>query len=335
MKVLLTGCTAPQSSPRLGTRIPTFQGLLSVTLTNAGHDVVWDNPSMRWEEDYLSTFDSVVVGLSSPTSVASHRLYGALSVIERAKNVTNVRYLVDAPDPHKIWHGIKAIVDNPNNLVKDFYSRRSEFSLASTDKNLSRLLLVLEDLYNSKWENTIAPAFPWSDSSHLTKYIPNLSGDSVKLLCLDSILLTAMSSSSLYMKSESDYWSYDSHTTWVKNVEKTIINSASPMAKSKWSNNAEILSNLNKSIGSLISTHKNNDPWWSVNLSQSLFVNTPVVTDWRHTSYLGPEWSLLAHQIEEMPLSDRTKIAYSQKNSYIKAISNFEETTERVLSSVF
>jgi len=335
MKVLLTGCTASQSSPRLGTRLPTFQGLLSVTLTNAGHDVVWDNPSMRWGEDYLSTFDSVVVGLSSPTSIASHRLYGALSVIERAKNVTNVRYLIDAPNPHKIWHGIKAIIDNPDNLVKDFYSRRSEFSLASTDKNLARLLSVLNNLYNNQWENTIVPAFPWSESSHITQYIPNLSEDTVKLLCLDSILLTAMSSSSIYMKSESTSWSYDSYTPWVKSVEKTIINPAHPMARSKWSNNVEILANLNKSIGCLISTHKNNNPWWSVNLSQSLFVNTPVVTDWRHTNYLGSEWSFLAHQVEEMPLSERTKLAFTQKNSYIKAISNFEDATERVLSSVF
>jgi len=308
---------------------------MSIALTNAGHEVVWDRPSMRWEEDYLSTFDSVIVGLSSPTSLSSHRLYGALSVIEKARNVTNVRYLLDAPDPHKVWHGLKAIIDNPESLVKDFYSKRSEFYMAKEKDNLSRIHSVVSDLYENPWEKTIVPALPWFDLSHVTNYIPNLSEKLVEPLCLDSLLLTAMSSTSLYMKSESSFWSYDAYTPWVKKMEKTITNEAKPMTQSKWSNNSETLTNLNKSIGSIISTHKNGDPWWSINLSQSLYVSTPVITDWRHTSYLGSEWSLLAHQVEEMSLGERTRLASAQRDSYVKKISTFDEATQRVLSSVF
>ena len=335
MKVLLTGCSASQSSQKLGERFPTFTSLLSAALSYSGHQVVWDTPSIRWDEDYLSTFDSVVVGLSTPTSVSAHRLYGALSVIEKAKNVTNVRYLLDSPDPSKVWYGLKSVIDNPNNLTKDFYSKRSEYSLAIQQDNSSRLHSVIEDLYNNPWEKTLVPAFPWFKASHITDYIPNVSPDNVKPLCLDSLLLTAMSSTSLYMKSDSNFWSYDIQTPWVKKVEKTITNEARPMTKNKWSNNSETLINLNKSIGSIISTHKNGDPWWSVNLSQSLFVSTPVVTDWRHTSYLAPEWSLLAHQLEELTQPERARVASAQRESYIKVISNFDESIQGVLSSVF
>jgi hypothetical protein len=169
----------------------------------------------------------------------------------------------------------------------------------------------------------------------VTEYIPNTSLENLNPLCLDSILLTAMSSTGLYMKSESDFWSYDAYTPWVKKVEKTVTNEVRPMTKNKWSSNTETLTNLNKSIGSIISTYKNGDPWWSINLSQSLYVNTPVVTDWRHTNYLGSEWSLLAHQIEELPQSERARVASAQKESYIKVISSFDESIERVLSSVF
>ena len=334
-KVLLTGCSASQSSSSLNERMPTFAGLLSSALIYAGHEVIWDSPRFNWDEHDLADFDVVIVGLTPPTSVASYRLYGALSVIEIAKRVTNVRYLVDAPEPNKLWNGLRATANNPGDLVKDFYNKRPDFNKASQPKELDRLQSVVLDLFENEWERTIVPAFPWFKPSHITNYIPNLTEDSVEPICLDSVLLTAVKSSSLYMKSESDYWVYDSHTRWVKDLEKTIKYETRPMVSKKWSNNGETLSTINKSIGSIIATYKNNDPWWSMNLSQSLFINTPVVTDWRHTSFVGPSWSVLAHQIEEMTPGQRSALAVDQKNSYIKVISSFDESIERVLSAVF
>lgn len=334
-KVLLTGCSASQSSSSLNERMPTFAGLLSSALIYAGHEVIWDSPRFNWDEHDLADFDVVIVGLTPPTSVASYRLYGALSVIEIAKRVTNVRYLVDAPEPNKLWNGLRATANNPGDLVKDFYNKRPDFNKASQPKELDRLQSVVLDLFENEWERTIVPAFPWFKPSHITNYIPNLTEDSVEPICLDSVLLTAVKSSSLYMKSESDHWVYDSHTRWVKDLEKTIKHETRPMVSKKWSNNGETLSTINKSIGSIIATYKNNDPWWSMNLSQSLFINTPVVTDWRHTSFVGPSWSVLAHQIEEMTPGQRSALAVDQKNSYIKVISSFDESIERVLSAVF
>ena len=142
-------------------------------------------------------------------------------------------------------------------------------------------------------------------------------------------------SSALYMKSDSDYWSTNQKTPWVKNLEKTLKNKIHPMASNKWSTNTSVLTNINKSIGSVISVYKNDEPWWSVNLSQSLYVNTPVVTDWKQTSYLGNSWSLLAHSLEDMSVGERLSIARKQKDDYIKVLPDFNESVDRVLSSVF
>jgi len=137
------------------------------------------------------------------------------------------------------------------------------------------------------------------------------------------------------MKSDSDYWSTNQKTPWVKNLEKTLKNKIHLMSSNKWSTNTSVLTNINKSIGSIISVYKNDEPWWSVNLSQSLYVNTPVVTDWKQTSYLGDSWSLLAHSLEDMSVGERLSIARKQKNDYIKVLPDFNESVERVLSSVF
>jgi len=334
VKVLLTGCSAPQSSHSLNGRLPTFSGLIRNALSYAGHDITWEHPSISMTEEFLSQFDVVIVGLSSPTSMSAYRLYGALSVIERARKFTNVRYLIDAPEPHKLWAGIRALVNSPEDLIKDFYSKRPEYQQVSESKEFSRLHSVLVDLYENSWERTIVPAFPWSTKTHITEYIPNILEDSIELVCLDSVLLTAIPDG-LYMKSEADYWTVNQETPWTKKLQKTLINNVEPMNDSKWNNNSAVLVKLNKSIGSIITTYKNGDPWWSVNLSQSLFVNTPVVTDWRHTAYLGESWSILAHQIEELSMNERASLAINQREQYVKSIPNFSDSITGVLSAVF
>jgi hypothetical protein len=336
VKVLLTGCSSSQSSLSLNARLPTFSRLINNSLEYAGHEVVWGTPSLSMTEEYLSGFDAVVVGLTPPTSVSAYRLYGALSVIERAKKVTKVRYLVDAPEPHRLWSGIRAIANNPSDLIKDFYSKRPEYEKVSEPEEFERLYSVIVDLYEGTWEKTIAPAFPWSNESNLTDYIPNLKERSVSLLCLDSVLLTAMPESiASYLKTDSDFWVSNQKTRWVEKIDKTINNRVDPMIETKWTNNSEVLLKMSNAIGSFISTYKNDDPWWSVNLSQSLYVNTPVVSDWRHTSYLGDSWAALAHQIEDMTYQERSTLADTQKDDYIKSIPNFEESVESVLTSVF
>jgi hypothetical protein len=292
---------------------------------------VWDIPSIRWDEDYFKQYDSVVVGLTAPTSITAYRLYGALSVIDRARKVTNVRYLVDAPEPYKLWNGIRAIANNPEDLVKSFYSQRTDYRLASEPKNLSRLQKVIIDLYENTWNETIFPAFPWTEESHITSHIPNLPRDRAIPLCLDSLVFKNMKTDALHMKGDTTGWSYDQETPWISKIKKTLSKEACPVVDKK----SSVLANINRSIGSLISVYKNDEPWWSVNLSQSLYVHTPVITDWRYTSYLGDSWSVLAQSIEDMTANERISLAMAQKKLYLESIDTYEEVIESVSSIVF
>jgi len=331
MKVLVTGCSSAQTSESVAKKLPTFTSLFVQALRESGHDVVWDTPSIRWDEEYFKQYDTVVVGLTAPTSITAHRLYGALSVIDKAQKVTNVKYLIDAPEPYKLWNGIRALATNPEDLVKDFYSQRNEFRLASEPKNLSRLQKVIFDLYENTWNETIVPAFPWSTESDVTKHIPNLPSDRVILLCLDSLLFKNLKTDAVHMKGETVGWSYDQKTPWVNKISKTLSNSVSPMT----SKDSSTLANINKSIGSLISVYKNNEPWWSANLAQSLYVHTPVVTDWQHSSFLGYSWSVLAQTVEDMSNSERVFLAKAQKESYLEVIDTYEDTMYKVPEIVF
>ena len=335
MKVLVTGCSSAQTSESVAKKLPTFTGLLVQALSEAGHEVVWDTPTMRWDEAHLAQYDSVVVGLTAPTSITAHRLYGALSVIDRAKRVTDVKYLIDAPEPHKLWNGIRWTAKNPQDLVKPFYSRRSEFNVASTPEELKRLHSVVVDLYENKWNSTIVPSFPWFSAEYLTNHIPNLQEESVENLCLDLLTFKNLYDTGLYMKSDVSNWSYEIKNPWVSNISKTLVRDVSPLVVSKSSSSSSVLSNLNKSIGTLIPTFKNNEPWWSINLARSLYVNTPVISDWRHTSYLGDSWSVLAHSVEEMATQERVNLAKSQREAYLGVLGTYEDTLSRVSSAVF
>ena len=330
MKVLVTGCSSAQTSESVAKKLPTFTSLFVQALRESGHDVVWDTPSIRWDEEYFKQYDTVVVGLTAPTSITAHRLYGALSVIDKASAVTNVKYLVDAPEPHKLWNGIRAIANNPDDLIKNFYSQRSEFRLASEPKNLERLQKVIIDLYENTWNDTIFPAFPWSESSHLSNYIPNLPEDKAIPLCLDSLVIKNLKTDAIHMKGEDIGWFYDQKTTWTSQIAKTLSKNTYPVLDKT----SSVLANLNRATGSLITVYKNNDPWWSVALSQSLYVNTPVVTDWRHTSYLGESWAVLAHVVEDMPSSEKVSLARSQMKIYLESIDSYEEVLSKVSSIV-
>ena len=134
----------------------------------------------------------------------------------------------------------------------------------------------------------------------------------------------------VHIKGETIGWSYDQKTSWVSKISKTLSNSVSPMT----SKDSSALANINKSIGSLISVYKNNEPWWSVNLAQSLYVHTPVVTDWRHSSLLGDSWSVLAQTIEDMSSSERVSLAKAQKESYLESIDSYEEIIYKVSTAV-
>jgi hypothetical protein len=332
MKVLITGSTASQYSSKSNERIPTFTGFIYNSLVETGHTVVWEEPSVETTKDYLNQYDKIIVGLSSPSSLSANKIYGALSVINYAKELDKLVLLVDAPEPYKIWSGIRAISNKPLELVKPFHARRYEYINVLDTNNQERLTQTVVDLYKNEWPTTLYPSNPWIHSEVLTKNIPNLNLENIHGLCFDSFVLQDIPRFNLNYE---DYWCVDQpNTKWSKNVAKTLSKPVLPIRDHKWQGHSDALARLDSSLGMIISVYKNSEPWWSVMLSHALLLEIPVVTEWRNTSFLGSDWSLLPSEIEEMGPQERNQLAKRQKNIYLSQIPNVGETLKKVENSV-
>ena len=330
MKVLLTGCTAPQSSKNTNERNPSFAGIMNMSLTELGFDVTWEDPSVKMSKEYLSQFDSVIVGIAKPTSIVSHRAYGALSVVNHASDLGNLSIFLDTPDLHKINFSLGDVYRKPESLISSFYSKKREYNLAIKPEYFSNIVSGAKKLYTQEWPNTFIPAYPWSNSEFVSNNIPNINKTKLFLVKPDAVLLKIRSSSNTKIN-YGDHWCVDNlKTEWSK---KTIMSLSRPHVsyrESRWESNSDILTRLDGSLGTLISTYKDGNPWWSSSLSQALFVGVPAVTDWRLTSYLGKEWSFLASAVEEMTPEERTVLAENQKNSYMNHLPSSEEMRENI-----
>jgi rRNA maturation protein Rpf1 len=51
-KILLTGMSAAQASRKANARTLSFAGVLEKSLTNAGHEVLWEVPSTRGQKSF-------------------------------------------------------------------------------------------------------------------------------------------------------------------------------------------------------------------------------------------------------------------------------------------
>jgi hypothetical protein len=83
-------------------------------------------------------------------------------------------------------------------------------------------------------------------------------------------------------------------------------------------------------MGVLVSVYKSGNPWWFPTLSQALYIGVPAITDWRLTTYMGPEWSMLPNAIEEMSPIERVEVSKKQKESYIQNIPSWESVKESI-----
>ena len=335
MKILVTGSTANHCSKKSNDRVPTFTGQLVSQLERAGHEVSWLEPSMSMDTSYLNSFDSVVVGLSPVLSVASRWLYPALSVFDYANKLNKVTILLDSPEPQKVWAGIRAIANKPNDLTKEFYVNRKEYSQAVESSNFSRLTSALEYLYTHTWPSVIYPAFPWRDPEKIHSQLPGvLDPERTTPLCFDRDLLEIDLGE--LIKEDSTNWTADyPKSKWTQKMSKLVTHEILPMRDHYWQTNAEVLSRMDNSMGVMISPYgRDNDSWWSVMLSQALFVGTPAVTDWKSSSLIGEHWSLLASSIEDMDVIGRYELSKMQKESYLAALPDKNELVDMLNNAV-
>jgi len=108
MKVLITGCTAQQTSKKHAERTPTFSNLLGQNFKNAGIDVTFASPQISWEKSYLEEFDLVIVGVAPTTSISANKIYPAFITANKCREIGNLSLLIDAPESFKIPPSLNA-----------------------------------------------------------------------------------------------------------------------------------------------------------------------------------------------------------------------------------
>lgn len=334
MKVLLTGSTAQQISPAVHERIPTFAGLVYKALVGQGVEVVWVEPHMEMDENFVDLFDLVIVGLVSPGSLAANYIYPALSVAQVAADKGKLVILTDSPEPHKLWAGIQSAVQNEGSLVKDFYARRRDFKAALEPKTYQRLHGFLGALLSVEWPLTLAPRLPWTSELFLSRHIPTLTPERTLGMMFDKGMDLPLAST-IIEPEERRTWVADTPTSaWTMQVASTIALPIEPIRTERRDTSADLASRLCGSVGTLVTTYRGREPWWTPVVLLSLLQRTPVVSDWRHTSVLGASWSNLASYVEGLTFDERRDLALGQHAAYEQAVPEFLTESSRLLHAL-
>lgn len=332
MKVLVTGSTAQQASRLHAERTPTFSNLLVRSFQDAGVDARVMSPRLDWDEKFLSEFDLVIVGVAPTTSITANKIYPAMITAEKARNIGNLALLMDAPESYKILPSFRSWQDMEKTL-KSFYDRRKNYSEVAQDENLqAQLKSFITHLCEDPWPTTFFPEFPWSTKDYMIKNISNLDSEALVGVNVDMyVLLQPPKVRNFYASDE--YWTCDAMNPFGKEQQKLLNKPVIPI-KSTWESENETLTRIRESIGTLVATYRWGESWWSPALAQSLSQGVPVVHDWRYTGYMGEEWSHLASTIENMSLSEREELAYSQKQLYLNHLPEQDETSEKLVKTV-
>jgi len=328
-KVFLTGMSAPQASPSANQKSLSFAGVLNQVLTSAGHEVTWASPSVYMTRESLDKFDAVLVGVSPISSVGSNRVYGALSVINTLKDSNKLTLFVDAPNTSQIEPSLKSVINNPESLTKPFFSYRKEYSNEVADKDLlSTVLSGANYLYTQDWVTTIYPQLPWKSSTKLSSNAKkNLIG-----INLDAHLIVSE-------PIESDRrpkWVIDNLSTpWAKNTMATLSLPNSLMKWNKGWTDSQVLDQISRSIGAVVSPDKKDGTYWSYRYIQAMNTNTPVVTDWVESYVLGDAWNILATNIDTMSQDKRDLIATAQREIYVSSIPSKQNAVDNLQQLIF
>lgn len=333
MNILLTGSTAAHVSASKNEKTRTFSGDIHQALVHSKNRVTWVEPSVFMSSDYVSDFDSVIVGLAPPTSTSAHRIYGALSVIGHGLDAGNVSIVIDAPEPKKVWYGLKSIQKNPESLFKSFYSKRKEYRATEKPEIFSHILAAIHRLTGEFWPTTIFPSLPWMSFSSVSSYIPKTSEKNLVGLCFDEKLLSGNTNS--YIKSSPKYWLSDKLSSpWTEKQEKLLSLPVEALRSSRWEGDVEANKKFDNALACLISTYGNGDPWWSPAVSQCLASGVPVVSDWTLTSILGLSWRHIPHNLEEMSKEEIYNLTNDQLISYKNAIPKWNSSVKLLQDSI-
>lgn len=336
MRVLITGSTSSQSSQKTFSRTPTFAGLLAENLSKSGAEVEFSRPYLEWDKDFLKRFDAVLVGIAPLTSVAANNLYPALSTASKAEKLKKLSLFVDAPEPQKIHASLASFEKGNVDLFKVFYENRREYERVSEDPRLMREIEVFcQRMFLSEWPLTLYPWTPWVPLGQVEKHLPKISAGGLLGVSIDSYLLDEEKSVRSQRGEGANYWCYDNNKTkWFRGVERSLRYEAFSMKENQFSGREVVSQRISGGLGSLMTTYRSNELWWSPILSTSLNLGVPVVSDWRVTNSAGLDWNHLPSTVEEMSSSERFSLATAQRESYIQMLDFKDDVNQIVLSAL-
>jgi hypothetical protein len=326
-KILLTGMSAAQASRKANARTLSFTGVLEKSLRDAGHEVVWEVPSFEWTKEFLSQFDSVIVGVSPLTSLSANYCYGGLHVITELLDDKRLRLLVDSPQPGQIIASLKTIAASPKSLTKDFYMNRRGFNQAKQEAVRTRLLATVERLLTATWPVTMYPSLPWQDSAAVHDQFSDNAIQSLVGVNLDAGLLTP----AIHQTDRRLKWSADSaNSPWIQKVSTGLVYPVSLMKWNKgWADDL-VEEQIARSTGVLITPHKKDGTWWTYRYIQAMNTGTPIATLWTETVKIGKSWGNLAANIEALSQEERNTIATKQREEYLAAIPSLNDAYENL-----
>lgn len=324
MRVLITGMTSQQVVGMSEGRLPSFSSLVEGALSGGGDSVDVVRPSIHMDEEYLSSYDAVLVGVGQPTSMTCNYLYPACVVGETARRIGNLYLFVDAPEPFRVRQSVSSVTRDEDRLYKELYGRRSGYRQVVGDDHFTGLISsFLTHLRDGEWVTTLYPALPWSDGTDLGHGWP-AAGRSHGLV-LDGVTVSSWSGGPVREASDPFSVVDDARSQWSRAVAMTLKHPVLPVRGSRAERFGSTAQRVANARLTLVSTFRDGAAWWSPHLSVSLLLGTPVATDWRRTSWLGGSWDSVAASIEGVPDERRSEVALEQLSSYSSALPDRQE----------
>lgn len=326
MKALITGTSAQHYSRSVAQRTTTYAGMLANGLEKLGYEVDHAEPSVVWDKQSLSEYDKVFVGITSPLSLSANGSYGALNAVSLLFSTEKLALFIDAPEPGKIFSGLRAITKDPKQLFKQFYVRRSGYDDAQKDSELaSRIYDGVEKLFNSVWPTTLWPTLPWYADSEEIVGVPDDVKSAMVGLSFDALSISKPGMDALRSPRQ-NVWGVDlASAKWVRSLANTMAFPQEQIKNKKQMSDVDIDARLATLHGAIFAIHDDKRPWWSPLIARALSTATPIVTDWKYSQRIGESWSVLAATVEEMSRVDAYELSVSQAKQYTYKIQTEEE----------
>jgi len=305
--------------------------MLAEAVKELGHEVVQVEPDAAWTHSDLAGYGKVFAGVMTPTSVSANGIYGTLNLVSLLKDDSRLALFVDAPEPGKIFAGLRSIERKPKQLFKPFYSRRIGYKLAAQDGAVSaRVLDGALHLLHKPWPKTVWPTLPWYSNPAEIVGVRETMRASLVGLSFDSLHARQPGADALQGKRERA-WGIDVPSTkWALSLSRTLGLPHGEIKNKKYATDTELEERIGSLHGVILAIHDDKRPWWSPLFVKSMRTGTPIVTEWRYSREAGDAWSVLAARVEQMSGLDAYELSARQLRQYLDKI----QTRKEVLTTL-